>query len=256
MEDSIMENNNNAKIFEPSYYAKTYFNNYETNMSINITYSSGLMKLSIGNRSSENGRSEEIINASLTGLKAQLLVNAMDQMEKDIIDGTAEGKSYGTSVGMGDVVKAVAFTVENGEKKFIIAKVSKDGHVSEKTTYTFAKDSNYFMDWTDFDAMKFSKHFDNDIEITLLKNALADFSRGLSGAAAYGGLYLNRYEQGRDRNKISSIMDKLGISVRQGGQSYNRSNSNYFSNTEGNRSSEHKSFADIDSMLGSEDDDE
>lgn len=251
-------NNNNGKIFEPNYYAKTYITNYEKNTTVNVTFGSGLMKVAIANRSADSGKTEEIISASLTGLKAQLLVSAIDQMEKDIEAGVAEGKAYGTSVGMGEVVKAIAFAVENGNKSLIIAKVNTSGTVSEKTVYEFSKDANFYMSWDNFDTMKFAKNYDNEVEFTMLKNTLIDFARNISGAAAYGGLYLNRYEQTRDRNKINAIMDKLGISTRQGGQSYQRAENNFFNSnngsTGGNRSSEHKTLDEIDSMFSGDDD--
>jgi hypothetical protein len=87
----------------------------------------------------------------------------------------------------------------------------------------------------------------------MLKNILIDFARNISGAAGYGTLYLNRYEQNRDRNKITTIMDKLGISVRQTGQSY--SGNNFFSNNGGNKNSEHKSLSEIEDFLGGSEDD-
>lgn len=246
---------NNNKVFEPNYYAKTYLVNYDKNMVVNVTFGSGLMKVAIANRGDGTSKTEDIISASLTGLKAQILVNAINEMERDIAAGLAEGKAYGTSVGMGDVVKAIAFSVIDGKKCLVIAKVDKEGTVSDKTVFEFAQDTNYFMSWDDFDRMKFAKNYQNDIEFNMLKNILIDFSRNISGAAGYGTLYLNRYEQNRDRNKITLIMDKLGISVKQGGQSYQRSGNDYFSNNGGNKNSEHKSLSEIEDFLsGSEDD--
>lgn len=250
-----LNDNNNKGVYDPNYYSKTYLTNYNTNMSINVTFGSGLMKVSINKRSND-GKTEEIISAALTGLKAQLLVNAMNQMEADIEAASAEGRSYGTSVGMGDIVKAVAFTVEDGQKKFVIAKVDKEGTISEKTVFEFSIDTNYFMSWDDFDRMKFAKKYDNDLEYTLFKNMLIDFSRNVSGAAGYGTLYLNRYENNRNWTRMNQIMDKLGINVARGGQSYQRSGNNFFNNDGNNRSSEHKSLSDIADLLGGSEDDE
>jgi len=256
--DNNNRNNNNGKVFEPNYYAKTYFTNYEKEKALNITFGAGLMKVTIRNSPKDsNGDRSDIISASLTGLKAQLLVNAMEHMEKDIADGIAEGRSYGTSVGMGDVVKAIAFTYMDGKKSLVIAKVDTTGNVSEKTEYEFATDVNYYMTWDNFDLMKYGKQFDNNIEYNMFKNTLIDFSRNISGAAAYGGLYLNRYERSRDNSKISAIMDKLGITIRQNNNNYQRSENSYFNShngSSGNKNSEHINYSDIESMLGAEDD--
>ena len=252
---ALNDNNNNNKVFDPNYFSKTYMVNYNTNMSINVTFGSGLMKVAISKRD-DSGKTEDIISAALTGLKAQLLVNAMNQMEADIETGSAEGKAYGTSVGMGDIVKAVAFTVEDGQKKFVIAKVDKEGTVSEKTVFEFAVDANYFMAWDDFDKMKFAKNYDNNVEYNMFKNMLIDFSRNVSGAAGYGTLYLNRYENNRNWNRMNQIMDKFGINVSRGGQSFQRSNNSFFNNNDGNnRSSDHKSLSEIEDFLNAPEDD-
>lgn len=251
--------NGNNKVFEPNYYAKTYYTNYEAERALNITYGAGLMKLTIATRPKDNSTERtDLITTALTGLKAQLLVNAMEQMESDIATGEAEGKSYGTSTGMGDVVKAIAFTVVDGKKQLVMAKVDSTGNISDKTVYEFAQDTNYYMTWDDFDRMKFAKQFDNQIEYNMLKNTLIDFARNISGAAGYGTLYLDRYERNRDHGKVNQIMDKLGINVAKGNGGFQRSENNYFNNNagSGNKSSEHKSFADIESMLNLEDDDE
>jgi len=253
-------NNGNNKVFEPNYYAKTYFNNYEAELGLSITFGSGLIKIAIRNAPKESGSDRnDIISASLTGLKASLFVDALNHMEKDITDGIAEGRSYGTSSGMGDIVKAIAITVEDGKKKLVIAKVDTAGTVSEKTVYTFESNVNYYMTWNNFDKMKYGKEYDNELEYQMFKNTLIDFARNISGASAYGGLYLNRYEANREHTRINQIMDKLGINVAQSrNNSFQRSENSFFngSNNTGNKNSEHVTYSDIESMLGGSEDDD
>lgn len=260
---ALNDNNNSNKIYDPTYYAKTYATNYDTNKTINVTFSGGLMKVAIANKLPNTAKTEDIISASLTGLKARLLVEAMDQMEKEIEAGTAEGKSYGVSVGMGDVVKVIAFENHDDVKHLVIAKVDAAGNVSDKTVFEFGK-SNYFMSWDNFDTMKYNRNYDINIDYDMIKNALTDFSRNICGAAAYGGLYMSRFENHKDRTKIDTIMDKLGITVRHSQQPY-RSENNFFNNNNnsisnsygngGNKNSEHKTLEDIDAMFGGGDED-
>lgn len=245
-------NNGNNKVYDNTYYAKTYFNNYDENKSLDISYSAGLMTITINQKTSD-GKKEEIIKASLTGLKAGILASAIESMEKDIETGSAEGRTYGVQSGMGDVVKVIGTTVNNGSKQIIIAKVDKSGNVSEKTFFTFPLGVDYFMSWSNFDNMDFTKSYEDNMQFSMFKNILTDFSRNISGAAGYGTLYLNKYEQNRDRGRMVAVMEKLGVSVKS---AVNRSRDNFFNNNDGggNRYSEHKTSADLDAMLGDDED--
>ena len=250
--------NNNNKNFEPTYYGKSYVSNFNDNTSVEFSFGSGLMEVSI-NKRNEDGKREKLIGAHLTGFKAQLMVKAIESLEAAIADGATDNAYFGTSVGIGEIVKSIAVGVEDGTKVLIICKVDKEGNISEKNVYKFANGANYYMSWKNFDSMDFSKNFDDSIEFTMFKNAIADFARNVSGAAGYGTLYLDRYERSKEHSRINSIMDKLGISVRQNSNNnYNRSNNSFFSNSnsnKGNMNSEHKSFSDIEDMLNSPEDD-
>lgn len=251
------DNNNSNKVFDPTYYGKSYVSDYDNGTGVEFSYSGGLMKLSMFKRDAGNsGRKEEIISASLTGLKAHLLVEAMNKLDSDVKDGNAEGHVYGITSGMGETVKVVGFGVEDGKKYFVIAKVNSQGGMSEKTVYKFTSGVNYYMDWSNFDSMKYSRIHDDEVEYIMFKNALADFSRNISGAAGYATLFMNKYEHNKDMNKINQIMDKLGISIKTNNASYDRSANNFFSNNNsvGNTNSEHKTYSDIEEMLGGGDD--
>ena len=55
---------------------------------------------------------------------------------------------------------------------------------------------------------------------------------------------------------MNQVMDKLGINVSRGGQSFQRSNNSFFNNNDGNnRSSEHKSLSEIEDFLNAPEDD-
>lgn len=252
--------NNNNKNYEPNYYGKSYMSNYEDHTSVEFTYGSGLMEVSI-NRRSEDGKREKLIGAHLTGLKAQLLVTAITKLEDAIENGVTDNAYFGTSVGMGEIVKTIAVGVEKGVKVLIICKVDGSGTISEKNVYRFVNGANYYMTWEKFDTMEYTKKYDDSIEFTMFKNAIIDFSRNISGAAGYGTLYLDRYERSKEHNRISTIMDKLGISIRPANNNYTRNSffnndSSSNSSNRGNMNSEHKSFSDIEDMLssGSEED--
>jgi hypothetical protein len=89
----------------------------------------------------------------------------------------------------------------------------------------------------------------------MFKNALIDFARNISGAAGYGTLYLNRYQDSNVSNKISAICGKLGINTNN---NTNRSYSGgFFTNNDNggnNPTSQHRSYDEIASMIDDDND--
>jgi type IV secretory pathway TraG/TraD family ATPase VirD4 len=91
----------------------------------------------------------------------------------------------------------------------------------------------------------------------MFKNALIDFARNISGAAGYGTLYLNRYQDSSMSTKISAICGKLGINTNTNtNRSYN-SGGGFFTNNDNsgnNPTSQHRSYDEIASMIDDDDD--
>lgn len=241
-------NSNNGK-FEPSYYSGLKIRNYENKNAIGIVFTSGLMNISIQKEDESTHKYEDVIKASLTAKKALILLHEMDLMEADEAEVT---KAYGVTLGLGDVQTAFAFQRANGIKYMRIAKVNSDGSIKDQKSFEFANGVDNGVQWSDFDRMSFGKDTIDDLDYIMLKNTIADFSRNLSGAAGYGQIYLNRYDQSAMTNKINAIMDKLGIERRSNNSNYGNGNNGFFSNS--NANSEHKSMSQISSML--DDDDE
>ena len=247
-------NNNQQKKYETSYYSNLKIRNYDAHVAIGVRYSGGLMVISI-QKENDQHRYEDIISAPLPPKKAAILLHEMDAMEAS---GNTDSKAYGVTLGLSDVQTAIAFQIVNGTKHLRIAKVESSGRIQEQRAYEFTNGVDSGLQWSDFDSMKFSKDVVDDVDYRMLKEAIADFARGQSGALAYGGLYMDRYQQGSLGNKINAIMDKLGIERQQNNSNYQRSGNGFFNNTNNTESSnsDHKSYSQISSMLdGDEDED-
>ncbi len=235
-------NSNNNGRYDPSYYSGLKIKNYDSKTAIGIVFTSGLMNISIQKEDESTHKYEDIIKASLTGKKALILLHEMDLMEADEAEVT---KAYGVTLGLGDVQTAFAFQKVNGTKYMRIAKVNSDGSIKDQKSFEFANGVDSGVQWSDFDRMSFGKDVVDDIDYIMLKNTIEDFSRNLSGAAGYGQIYLNRYDQSSMTNKVNAIMDKLGIERRSNNSNYGSGNNGFFNNA----NSEHKSMSQYSSML-------
>lgn len=242
--------NNNANSI--SYYSGLRIRNYNDNNAINITFRSGLMVVGIAKRN-DNNIYEDEISASLTPKKAAILVDQMTHFE------AGEEGVFGTVLGMSDVQTAIGLQVKDDNKYLRIAKVDKVGKIVDQRTFAFPKSSDPSYSWSDFDNMKFTRSYNDNIDYQMFKNALIDFARNMSGAAAYGGLYMNRYQDGGAYNKLNAIAVKLGVSSGNNNGNRNYSNNGFFNNSNNsnnNRSanSQHRSYDEITSMIDDDDD--
>jgi hypothetical protein len=239
--------NNNRR--EPVYYSGLRIRNYQDNTAIAISYSSGLMQIGIA-KPDENNRFQNEISASVTPKKAAIIVDQLAHFE------AGEEGVFGTVLGLGEVQTAIGFQMIDDKKYLRIAKVSKDGTINDQRTFAFPQNADPAYHWSDFDNMKFIRSYNDEIDYNMLKNALIDFARNMSGAGAYGGLYMNRYQEAFANSRITAICTKLGVNISNNNGSGNRNSGGGFFSNNGNSSnatSQHRSYEEISSMI---DDDE
>lgn len=236
--------NNGSRKSDYNYYSGLKIRNYNDHTGITISFSGGLMKIGIA-KEGDNHRYEDELAASLTPKKVAILLDQMAKVE------AGEKGAFGTVVGMSEIQTAIALQDVNDGRHLRIAKVAQDGKIQDQRTFTFPKESDAGMKWSDFDGMKYTKEFNDNIDYQLFKNALEDFVRGISGAYAYGGLYMNRYNEFSTSNKLNAALEKLGVQVNTGG--YRATNNGFFSGNN-NAGSAHKTYTDIESMISDDDD--
>ncbi len=263
------QRNNGVRKFDSTYYSRTNFINYKENMRVNVTYSSGMIKLTIATAqgTSDNGMSnwEDQITVSITGTKAHLLLNALAEYEKAIEENTITlSQSWGIVTGMSDIQTILMFHLNkvNSTKAFSICSIDAAGTVLKRFTYNFPDDQDFHIDWSNFDTMKNDKVYDSDLQYKMLKETIAEFARTSNGAAGYTTVDLARYDINAIRNNITAIGENLGvIQPRQnnfnrntsGGYFNNNNNQNTANHTSGN--SQHKSLDEIQSEFDIDDED-
>lgn len=258
--------NNSNKRVDTTYYSRLHFNNYSDHKRLNITYSAGLMHISIAVSPDGNSPAEDKITVHLTGNKAKILLEQFKLFEKAISESNiSTSMAFGVQTGMSDVrtVIAVHTTADNG-KGITIAKVNSEGGINERYEYEFAKNYNFGLTWTNFDSMQIEKNYHDNLDYEMLKEAIEQFAITCSGAAGYNAVDLARYDIGSFKNRIESVMDKLGVPVQRNNNSNFRQNSSrsYFDNgssdsrSQASSASNHKTLDDIDDEYLSNEDDE
>lgn len=240
------------KAFEPTYYSRLRFKN--GNKQINVNYHSGLMVLETGSVDQNNGfkfNQEAVVylspfKAAMLADKIQVLFSYMESAKK--ID---PKKAFGVNTGMGEKVSFIGFSTDDDRHIFVtIGKFDNNGSIIERAKFQFSYDYNYSLEWDDIEANSLNKVYDNMLEIKTLQTMLVDFSRGMSGASAYGVADIARYDMSRFNKRIDQMFDKLGIERAQ----YNGGNRNYGGSNNfldgASSTSKSSSYEDIEDLLG------
>ena len=230
-------NNSNKKLFEYTYYSRTKSKNDESKKAINISYNGGLMKIAI-DELVDGFKYETRGIANVSQTKANLLIHEMSKFEEYI--NTAKkidpAKGFGIVCGMNEKTTFIGFR-SNESKDIImfIGKFDNNGVILEMANYTFPKDYDFSVNWTDVDSNKLEKVYDNMLEYSMIKQSVADFAHYMNGALAYSVLDTARWDYARMINKMNPIYDALNIE-RISYSNQNRSNS--FLDNSGSRNEE------------------
>ena len=253
-------NNGERKKYDTVYYSRFKASNYNTNTELNIRYSAGMMTLGIRDKSVTytpgSNNNNNLIEIVLTGVKANILVQKMDEFEQRIAEGNISPKeAFGVQTGLGEISTVIAFHINDDGtgKAFSICKVNKDGNIVDKYSYQFQSENYYGLDWKDLSKMKFEKKYTNDIEYYILKNTIKEFGINFTGAGAYPVLDMYRYDYRSLQNRIDAVSEKLGIPTRSTNYSSQRSANNFFNGMNAPESSEgtsnHIDYDQMDDLL-------
>lgn len=241
-------NSNFNKIYDPTYYSRLTLKNSDSKR-LSISYRSGLMILeigkSIGTGDSFKVETEETIY--LSPMKAHILANQINSFIEYKKAGDIDPKkAFGVNAGMGEKVTYIAFSADtDGSNVITIGKFDGKGVIVESASFRMSIDFNYALNWDDLSANNLTKVFDNDAEIIMLRNAIADFSRSMSGAYGYSAFDINRYEQNKANRRIDQIFDALGIERQSYGGNKSFSQNNFLNNT----TSKSTSYEEIEDLL-------
>ena len=221
------DSNQRNGLYDRTYYSRYRFKNED--LGLGITYRSGLFVLEI-NQADSNYKITPVIAIHLSPMKAHLLNEEIKKFKKYLSEGKIkENVAFGVNAGLGEKVSYIDFH-SNSKKEILltIGKFDDKGQIIESHTYTFKQDYNYALEWKDISKMSIEKVYYNTSELDILHNAIADFSRSMSGAFGYAAADLTRYDTQRILGKMDPIFDKLGIERRTGGSGYRGGGDNNF----------------------------
>lgn len=238
-----------SKTYEGTYYSRLVLKN-SNHKRLSITYKIGLMVLEISNTtvSGDSFKSEVEEQIFLSPAKAHMLTNQINNMlEYRKSENVDPRKAFGVTAGMKEKVTFIAFSVDEDLSIVVtIGKFDSNGVITESAVFKFDQDFNYSLEWDDLAANSLTKVYDNEMDILMLRDAIADFSRAMSGAAGYATLDLNRYEAQKNYRRIDQIFDKLGIErATYGNRNYSGGNNDFLSNA----NSKSTSYEEIEDLL-------
>ena len=250
--DSYNGNDNsssNNKLYDNTYYSRLRFRGKEH--AISIYYRSGLMCLEVYDLEENTYKVLPKTNIFLSPTKANILSQEIRSFKEYLQrDDVKENVAFGVNGGMGEKVSYIGFHT-NKDKDIIITigKFDNNGQILEHYDVVLPKDYNYGLEWKDISAMNIEKVYHNQVDLDMIHNAITDFGRNMSGAAAYAGLDLGRYDQARILRKMDPIYDKLGIERKYGNNNSNYGSNNFLSNASASTSSRSTTIDEMEDLL-------
>ena len=243
---------NNKQKQDPSYYSKLRFSERgDTSRSVRLKYWKGMMCISITSEGAqEDGYKIDDIGAIyLSPLKSLALANSLDEFIND-----ENHAPVGVNVGISEVQTCVVFQhVENGGVRMIISKIDASGNRSGEQEFTFTGNYDYYLEFKDYEKMKFDKHYVPYIQIKMIITALREFYTGLCGGMAYSVMEFAKFDISRTSTKLNVIMDKLGIQRLSSYNSGGSGENSYFNRNgaapQGSTYSDHHNAEDLDELI-------
>ncbi|MBR6289317.1 MAG: hypothetical protein IKR19_08280 [Acholeplasmatales bacterium] len=240
--------NSNNRLYDNTYYSRLRFRG--TDHSLSIYYRSGLMCLEVYDLEENTYKVLPKCNIFLSPTKANILSHEIKSFKEYLQrDDVKENVAFGVNGGMGEKVSYIGFhTNKNKDINITIGKFDDKGQIIESYTVTLPKDYNYGLEWKDISAMDIEKVYHNGIELEMIHNAITDFGRSMSGASAYSGLDLGRYDTARILRKMDPIYDKLGIERKYTGNG-GAVNNNFLNNASASTSSRSTTIDEMEDLL-------
>ena len=240
--------NRSTTLYEPSYYSRLRFTNYDDKLALGFTFWKGALKISISESGSANeGRNNELAYIHLSPMKARIFAGAVQKM----IDDPESFEIYGIDTGSGDTSGFIAIGRDMGKPYIVLAKVDSAGKYVQYQKFNFPFDTNYSLKIENLTNLQFTKEINNTVDIEALKDLMEDYARSSSGA--YGASYydIGRYEIGKESNLTRKIAIKLGVLNQDGGyadSTYHKSGSNNSFFSGNGNSKQEKSYQSIDDL--------
>ena len=217
--------NKTNSLYEPSYYSRLRFTNYDDKLALGFTFWKGALKISISESGSANeGRNNELAYIHLSPIKARIFAESVQK----IIEDPETFDIYGIDTGSGDTSGFIAIGRDMGKPYLFIARVNNKGGYESSQRFNFNFDKNHILKVNDLNKLSYQKEYDNSVELEMFRDALMDYSRSASGAIAASVHDIGRYEAA----KINNIIRKVGESMGVSGKSNSSGSGNSFFNND------------------------
>ena len=243
---------NNNQRQESSFYSRLKFlERGDSGKSVRIKYWKGMMCISISKGGeSENGyKLDDLATIYLSPLKAKMLADALEEFITD-----KKHVPVGVNVGISETQTCVVFWHnEDSGITMAISKIDSSGKKESEQTFTFSSEFDYYLEFKDYNKMKFDKHTVEDLQIVSIIIALREYFNGVCGGIAYSVMDYARFDISRTTTRLNAIMDKLGIQRQSSYNSGGSGENSYFNRQgaapQGSTYSDHRSAEDLDDLI-------
>lgn len=206
--------NKTNTLYEPSYYSRLRFTNYDDKLALGFTFWKGALKISISESGSANeGRNNELAYIHLSPIKARIFAESVQK----IIEDPETFDIYGIDTGSGDTSGFIAIGRDMGKPYLFIARVNSKGGYDSSQRFNFNFDRNYTLKVNDLNKLSYQKEYNNDVELQMFRDALMDYSKSASGAVAASVHDVGRYEAAKINNIIRKVGESMGVAKSYGG---------------------------------------
>lgn len=223
--------------YSPVTYSSVKFFNSESSIdpsAMSFSYWKGLLKISITPVKTGEGSAPEIdkensIDIYLTPIKAHMFLNYIKLWKTNLDEYDNVGVS--TNKGIIYLTNGIKEFGTSGDRLFIVIKIldQNTGLVKSAIAYEFSS-TQYYGIINFMDSNNYSKDtsFANDAELNMFMIVLKTYVDASTDAVASTVIDNMKYDVSRLTTRISTIQEKLGIEVKNGGNNKGYRSSSYF----------------------------
>ena len=220
-----MADNNQQQYKDPQFYSRVKLYDSDQGYNLSFKYWKGMLVLEISKivGGGSNTQFQDVKAAYFSPLKARMYA---EELTKFLAD--PKCKPVGITLGSKDTTTAVTMVHDKNNDIMFICDITPDGKKEEEVYFSFDPNYHYAINYKNYESLDFEKSIYPNLDVTIIRDTLAQFADGMLGGYGYGTVDFMRFQNTRVNGNLSKIMAKLGIQDSSDYQRGSGSNNNFF----------------------------